>query len=62
MSDKNIEIRYETINIPNQRYLIEVTRDLSKALTPEEYTAIMSIYSQVLIRLSLAAEEQGIEI
>lgn len=61
MSDKNIEINYETINIPDQRLLIEVTRDLSSFLNPEELKAIRSIYLKVINRL-LEAEKQGIEL
>lgn len=62
MKDLNVRINYETIGVTEQRNLIETTRDLSRALTKEEYFTIMLIYQRVIDRLVGEAEKQGIEI
>lgn len=62
MSEKNIKLEYETIGVKEQRDLIEATRDLSRAMTKEEYFSVMLIYQKVVDRLVKEAENQGIEI
>lgn len=62
MSEKNIKLEYETIGVKEQRNLIETTRDLSRAMTKEEYFSVMLIYQKVIDRLVNEAEKQGIEI
>lgn len=37
MREENIKLKYETIGVKEQRNLIEATRDLSRAMTKEEY-------------------------
>lgn len=62
MKEHSIKINYQTISIPQIRELTEATYCLGKALSPEDYKAIMSVYSRVVERLTKAAEDQGIEI
>ena len=62
MSEQFIQINYETISVSDQRELIEATRGLSRALTPEEYISIMTVYSKVIQRLTKEAKKQGVEI
>ena len=41
MKEENIRVNYETIDIVEQRELIEITRDLGRLLTEEEFDEIM---------------------
>ena len=50
MKEENIRVNYETIDIVKQRELIEVTRDLGRLLTEEEFKEIMMIYKKVIDR------------
>ena len=40
MKEENIRVNYETIDIVEQRELIEITRDLGRLLTEEEFECI----------------------
>ena len=40
-----------TISIVNQRELIEITRNLGRFLTKEEFEEIMMVYNEVIERL-----------
>ena len=62
MNEELIKVNYETIGIIEQRNLIEATRNISKALTSEEYFSIMLVYKKVIDRLVSEAEKQGIDI
>ena len=48
--EENISVNYETIDIVNQRDLIEITRNLGRLLTEEEFNEIMMIYKKVIDR------------
>lgn len=41
---------YETIDIVELRELLEITRDLGRLLTKEEYNEIMMIFKKVIDR------------
>lgn len=60
MNEESIKVNYKTIGVTEQRNLIEATRNLSKALTSEEYYKIMLVYNKVIDRLISEAEKQGI--
>ena len=62
MREENIKIEYETIGVMEQRNLIEMSRNLGRAMTKEEYNSIMFVYKNVIDRLVNEAEKQGIEI
>lgn len=62
MEERSIELKYETIDIAEQRSLIEVARDLGRAMTKEEYNSVMLIYKKVLDRVVEEAEKQGVGI
>lgn len=62
MREENIKLEYETIGIMEQRNLIEMSRNLGRAMTKEEYNSIMFVYKNVIDRLVGEAEKQGIEI
>ena len=51
MKEENIRVNYETIAIVKQRELIEITRDLGRLLTEEEFEEIMLVYKKVIDRL-----------
>ena len=51
MKEENIRVNYETIDIVKQRELIEVTKDIGRILTEEEFKEIMMIYKKVIDRL-----------
>ena len=51
MKEENIRVNYETIDIMEQRELIEITRDLGRLLTEEEFDEIMMVYNKVDDRL-----------
>ena len=51
MKEENIRDNYETIDIVEQRDLLEITRDLGRLLTEEELDEIMMVYKKVIDRL-----------
>ena len=51
MKEENIRVNYETIAIVKQRELIEITRDLGRLLTEEDFEEIMLVYKKVIDRL-----------
>ena len=51
MKEENIRVNYETIAIVKQRELNEITRDLGRLLTEEEFEEIMMVYKKVIDRL-----------
>ena len=62
MKEENIRVNYKTIDIVEQRGLLEITRDLGRLLTKEEFNEIMMIYKRVTDRLLAEAEKQGMDI
>ena len=62
MKEENISVNYKTIDIVEQRGLLEITRDLGRLLTKEEFNEIMMIYKRVTDRLLTEAEKQGMDI
>ena len=50
MKEENIRVNYETIDIAEQRDLLETTRDLGRLLTEEEFEEIMMVYKKVIDR------------
>lgn len=61
MEEKDIIIK-NSIGVGQQRQLLELTRELARALTEEEFLKIVSVYNSVVNRLIRQAEEEGIEI
>jgi hypothetical protein len=61
MEEKDIIIK-NSIGVGQQRQLLELTRELVRALTEEEFLKIVSVYNSVVNRLIKQAEEEGIEI
>ena len=59
MKEENIKVNYKTIDIVEQRSLLEITRDLGRLLTKEEFDEIMMIYKRVTDRLLTEAEKQN---
>ena len=57
MKEENIRVNYETIGVVEQRSLLEITRDLGRLLTKEEFNEIMMIYKRVTDRLLTEAEK-----
>ena len=51
MEEENIMVNYETINVGEQRDLLETTRNLGRLLTEEEFDEIMTVYKKVIDRL-----------
>ena len=51
MKEENIIVNYETINVTNQRVLLQTTRNLVRLLTQEEFNELMIIYKKVIDRL-----------
>ena len=45
------EIEYETIDIVKLRDLLEITRNIGRLLTEEEFNEIMMVYKKVIDRL-----------
>ena len=43
MKEENITVNYKTIDIVKQRGLLEITRDLGRLLTEEEFDEILFI-------------------
>ena len=62
MKKENIRVNYKTIGVVEQRSLLEITRDLGRLLTKEEFNEIMMIYKRVTDRLLTEAEKQGMDI
>ena len=62
MKEENIRVNYKTIDIVEQRGLLEITRNLGRLLTEEEFDEIMMIYKRVTDRLLTEAEKQGMDI
>ena len=62
MKEENIRVNYKTIDIVEQRGLLEITRDLGRLLTKEEFNEIMMIYKRVTDKLLTEAEKQGMDI
>ena len=62
MKKENIRVNYKTIDVVEQRSLLEITRDLGRLLTKEEFNEIMMIYKRVTDRLLTEAEKQGMDI
>ena len=62
MKEENIRVNYKTIDIVEQRGLFEITRNLGRLLTKEEFNEIMMIYKRVTDRLLTEAEKQGMDI
>ena len=62
MKEENIRVNYKTIDVVEQRSLLEITRDLGRLLTKEEFNEIMMIYKRVTDRLLTEAEKQGMDI
>ena len=42
---------YETIDTVKQRDLLEITRNIGRLLTEEEFNEIMTVYKKVIDRL-----------
>ena len=62
MKEENIRVNYKTIDIVKQRGLLEITRDLGRLLTEEEFDEIMMVYKKVIDRLWNELEKQGMNI
>ena len=62
MKEENIRVNYKTIDIGEQRVLLEITRDLGRLLTEEEFDEIMMVYKKVTDRLLAEVEKQGMDI
>ena len=62
MKEKNTTVNYKTIDIVKQRGLLEITRDLGRLLTEEEFNEIMMVYKEVANRLLTEAERQRMDI
>ena len=62
MKEENIRVNYKTIDIVKQRGLLEITRDLGRLLTKEEFDEIMIVYKKVTVRLLTEVEKQGMDI
>ena len=57
MKEENIRVNYETIDIVEQRDLLETTRNLGRLLTEEEFDEIMMVYKKVTDRLLAEVEK-----
>ena len=62
MKEENIRVNYKTISVVKQRGLLEITRDLGRLLTEEEFDEIMMVYKKVTDRLLAEVEKQGMDI
>ena len=62
MKEENATVNYKTIDIVKQRGLLEITRNLGRLLTEEEFNEIMMVYKKVTDRLLTEAEKQGMDI
>ena len=61
MKEENIRVNYKTIDIVEQRGLLEITRDLGRLLTEEEFDEIMMVYKKAIDRLWNELEKQGMD-
>ena len=57
MKEENIRVNYKTIDIVKQRGLLEITRDLGRLLTKEEFDEIIMVYKKVTDRLLSEVEK-----
>ena len=62
MKEENIKVNYKTIDIVKQRGLLEITRNLGRLLTEEEFDEIMMVYKKVTDRLLAEVEKQEIKV
>ena len=62
MKEENTIVNHKTISVVEQRGLLEITRDLGRLLTKEEFNEIMMVYKKVTDRLLAEAEKQGMDI
>lgn len=62
IKEENIRVNYKTIDIVKQRGLLEITRDLGRLLTEEEFDEIIMVYKKVTDRLLAEIEKQGMDI
>ena len=62
MKEENTRVNYETIDIVEQRDLLETTRNLGRLLTEEEFDEIMMVYKKVIDRQWNELEKQGMDI
>ena len=62
MKKENIKVNYKTIDVVEQRGLLEITRDLGRLLTKEEFDEIMMVYKKVTDRLLTEVEKQEMDI
>ena len=62
MKKENIRVNYKTIDIVEQRSLLEITRYLGRLLTEEDFDEIMMVYKKVTDRLLAEVEKQGMDI
>ena len=62
MKEENTIVNHKTISVVEQRCLLEITKDLGRLLTKEEFNEIMMIYKRVTDRLLTEAEKQGMDI
>ena len=62
MKEENIRVNYKTIDIVEQRGLLEITRSLGRLLTEEDFDEIMMVYKKVTDRLLAEVEKQGMAI
>ena len=62
MKEENIRVNYKTIDIVEQRGLLETTRNLGRLLTEEEFDEITMVYKKVIDRLWNELEKQGMDI
>ena len=53
-----MEEENKTIDVVEQRSLLEITRDLGRLLTKEEFNEIMMVYKKVTDRLLAESEKQ----
>ena len=58
MKEENIRVNYKTIDVVEQRGLLEITRDLGRLLTEEEFDEIMMVYKKVTDRLLAEVEKR----
>ena len=58
IKEENIRVNYKTIDIVEQRGLLEITRDLGRLLTKEEFDEIMMVYKKVTDRLLAEVEKR----
>ena len=62
MKEENTIVNHKTIGVVEQRGLLEITRDLGRLLTEEEFDEIMMVYKKVTDRLLAEVEKQGMDI